>query len=555
MRHLMLVGLATWILLDPGNLALATGQPEQKILPVERIGQETQQWCWAAAAQMVMSYHGKPIYEQCKLAQLNPYSRNTKGKKQLLPPHADFDCCKLDSAAASEACVLPGSPFRALREKGFDFKYHTAGDFDKKYHKGRWQGEPGALSWQTLKEEIDNNRPFIFAFKGQGDVGHVMVGIGYAEIPDLGNWVVVNDPFPPRLGDTMLFSFDFYRKGTYQPGSQYWEIEPVKGRKGKHLKHTEPDVQSDPLLEYWRPPATATVAEKAPGDIREYIADWAARSRATGDPDFIRQFHQDLTAKLRVATVNDSHEAWKVAKGALDVIKALAEEDSPSASFALERPLPIYQLLFEDLACSERLPTHISQLKRTEEFFFPVTEDGAVTALVKIRQDRGKWEIISIGHPEMARTLTELERDHGRVLHLIWMPSLYQYFVGIELDEDMEEMLSCPPGFCLRYIPTHADPMLPRWLGGEGSPGAASQGEPTAETALFDFITLFAYGAFGAPGEGGSAPPWRSQNRRRFGLPDEMFFAFLHIMTEHFGCGQLEDFLSGQRKECSCPAK
>lgn len=133
-------------------------------LPVSLYAQETNQWCWAASGQMVMSYLGYPV-SQC--AQANHASGRT-------------DCC---NSPTPSACIFPGWP--DLGFYGFSSSTTSYGS---------------ALSWSSLSNEIVNNRrpvPFSWAWTGGG--GHMMVAIG-AKTVGTNNYVTMNDPWAPGWG-------------------------------------------------------------------------------------------------------------------------------------------------------------------------------------------------------------------------------------------------------------------------------------------------------------------------------------------------------------------
>lgn len=161
------------------------------ILDTPLIKQQTKMWCWAASAQMIMTYMGKPI-AQCEQADI-----------QL----KKTDCC---SDSIPTHCVKGGWP--QFYRYGF-----TSDSVD------------AALSWEQLKAQIDQNRPVIFSWRWSLGGGHMMVATGYAEP----NWVYVNNPFPPQgeaslpPGDYQVITYEeFVSSQNHSHWRDYFNIQP-----------------------------------------------------------------------------------------------------------------------------------------------------------------------------------------------------------------------------------------------------------------------------------------------------------------------------------------
>jgi hypothetical protein len=155
-------------------------------LNLGNIPQQTNQWCWAASAQMIMRYVGNQNIAQCVQAN-NRFGRT--------------DCCKTPTPVA---CVNPGWP--EFQKYGFTS------------HQG------GALSWANLRRQIATSgscrgRPLAFSwgwlsFDASGKLqpvgsGHMMVAMGYQENNN-GQFVEIQDPWPPFVGDFRIDTYGFY---------------------------------------------------------------------------------------------------------------------------------------------------------------------------------------------------------------------------------------------------------------------------------------------------------------------------------------------------------
>jgi hypothetical protein len=181
----------------PGQIARCS-PPAQQHLAVTLRPQETSMWCWAASGQMTMEFLGSNI-AQCLQAN-NRFGRN--------------DCCQTPTPAG---CVQGGWPEYA--------KY----DFTSKHTNNT------ALSWNELRKELsDTNscgrRAFAFSWHWPGGGGHMMAAIGYKTVDNV-NYVEVNDPWAPNVGDHRFDTYDYYVEsaGHHTHWDDYYEIKPTEG--------------------------------------------------------------------------------------------------------------------------------------------------------------------------------------------------------------------------------------------------------------------------------------------------------------------------------------
>ncbi len=158
-------------------------------LPVTLRPQETSMWCWAASGQMAMEYLGTNV-NQCTQAN-NRFSYT--------------NCC---NSSIPGQCVKGGWP--EFEKYGFT-AIHTT---------------DAALTWKQVREEICRNincgaRPFCFTWHwtGPNGGGHMMAAIGYQTVEGA-NFVEVNDPWPPNVGDHYILTYNAYVSG---PGYTHWD--------------------------------------------------------------------------------------------------------------------------------------------------------------------------------------------------------------------------------------------------------------------------------------------------------------------------------------------
>ena len=144
--------------------------------PVMLRAQQTDMWCWAASGQMVMEFLGTTV-TQCDEANKR-FGRS--------------DCC---NSPTPGACVNGGWP--EFGKYGFDFKTTSS----------------AALSWDQLQRQVYcAKKPYAFSWAWTGGGGHMMVVIGYAQINGV-NYVAINDPWAPNVGDQRFITYDNYVSG------------------------------------------------------------------------------------------------------------------------------------------------------------------------------------------------------------------------------------------------------------------------------------------------------------------------------------------------------
>ena len=151
--------------------------------------QQTSMWCWAASGQMVMEFLGTNV-TQCDEANKR-LGRN--------------DCCNNPVPAA---CVKGGWP--EFDKYGFDFK----------------RTSNTALTWSQVKNQIYcAKKPFAFSWHWPGGGGHMMVVTGYTTLEGT-NYVYVNDPWAPNVGDQRIDTYDEYvaRPGHHTHWDDFYDV-------------------------------------------------------------------------------------------------------------------------------------------------------------------------------------------------------------------------------------------------------------------------------------------------------------------------------------------
>ncbi len=162
-----------------GCLPIGSAAPveENKLLDVKLFAQQTDLWCWAAGAEMIMDYHEKSV-SQCV------HAGKAFGR--------DYCCQHYNDCSR---------PFDPVFEK-FDYNVF----FTRK----------GALLWKDLAAQImgENPKPVGFSWKWVGGGGHYMVARGLITIDGI-HMLVVNDPSPSnpdkcKGGKILVMTYDDY---------------------------------------------------------------------------------------------------------------------------------------------------------------------------------------------------------------------------------------------------------------------------------------------------------------------------------------------------------
>jgi hypothetical protein len=169
--------------------------PAQSHLAVTLRPQQTGMWCWAASGQMVMEYLGVNV-QQCTQAN-DEFGRS--------------DCC---ASPTPSACVNGGWP--QFDKYGFTFQRTSS----------------TALSWNDLQKELADTscgrRPVAFSWGWTGGGGHMMVAIGYQTVNNV-NFVEINDPWAPNVGNHRTITYDFYVAST---GDEAYPVVPGMSKCG-----------------------------------------------------------------------------------------------------------------------------------------------------------------------------------------------------------------------------------------------------------------------------------------------------------------------------------
>ena len=173
-------------------LTLGAGTPTKYAsLKLTKVGQELEDWCWAATATMAKNAVG-PNVKQCAEA-----STST------------LNCCPTPDEQTDHArwvaCNRTGAP-------AFLKPHYEAKD--------SMQAGPPVLSWNDIKSEIDAKRPFVFLRKLTTGGGHFYVVQGYSRDQGVRSIQLI-DPWPVGSGAVYWQPYSWYSKPNMHVRDQY----------------------------------------------------------------------------------------------------------------------------------------------------------------------------------------------------------------------------------------------------------------------------------------------------------------------------------------------
>jgi len=183
-NHRILSILAVCILLVFVSADLTyAGKPtpgESNSINVPRKTQEHSNWCWDGSSQAVLYYFGQTP-SQCQIANF-AWNRS--------------DCCSSNQFNWNHVC------------NSGNYLFGRRGSCDDVL--ANWgigsTGVNGALSWTSVKSEIDNGMPYIMGWYWTGGGGHALVGYGYS-VKSNTQYMSYMDPWPGEGFTTSTYSY------------------------------------------------------------------------------------------------------------------------------------------------------------------------------------------------------------------------------------------------------------------------------------------------------------------------------------------------------------
>jgi hypothetical protein len=211
MTYLRLLFFLALVVCSP-HLA-GRGQAHAKDLGIDPIAQQTPEWCWAAASEMVLSYYNVP--------NLNP-----AGNFQCGIVGAQGGMCSVNCAM----CLNGGGTTQRIAAviQIYLNAAKTMADFDNDDLRVRTMG---ILSPQHIIDIIDDDAPIIAGISpnsipfppGMGFSQHAVVIVGYEG--DHSNLrIIINDPYPypPNAVPYLQIGGQMLQPGQYRLPYQYF---------------------------------------------------------------------------------------------------------------------------------------------------------------------------------------------------------------------------------------------------------------------------------------------------------------------------------------------
>jgi hypothetical protein len=154
-------------------------------------------WCWAATAQMIMSYWGD-YQPQCRMVNVLTYGYQSM--------------CAGPGCSGGYDCNWGGDPGNLFGFYGYHFSMTP-----------QWN----ALSFAQIQNEVSWGRPWAHLVYYVGGNTHWEVGTDWYHWAGT-NWVVINDPEPEGQGSQYAETYSDYVSETYMTCTKidYYNIWP-----------------------------------------------------------------------------------------------------------------------------------------------------------------------------------------------------------------------------------------------------------------------------------------------------------------------------------------
>jgi Papain-like cysteine protease AvrRpt2 len=371
----------------PGNLGIlaclrpsedAPGTAVSGSIAVKLRPQQTRMWCWAASAEMVMATLGKDV-AQC--LQANKRFGHT-------------DCC---NSPTPGPCVQGGWP-----------------EFPK-YGFSSMVTNNTALTWSQIVDQIKKKKPVAFSWHWTGGGGHMMVLWGYSQSGGK-NYVSINNPWPPNVGEVQVLTYEAYVSG---PGYTHWNDYYNVARVSPGEKVNEDTQPSDA------------------GKFGDKANDGANNSNKKGKVTSVKAaVTQSRPAAINALSNLGKNEAVKnlFAPGALEK----AELTVP--------PFPVVMVGLEDLR--KEAPGADPKKLLEKDFntvIYPISSQANIVGSITMQGTGTGWTVGSYSGGTLARLLEHARSTHAKKKnaalassYVVSIPALNLYFVAFPGSDALE---------------------------------------------------------------------------------------------------------------------
>jgi len=370
--------------------------PKEGHVAVQLRAQETNEWCWASSGQMVMAFLSKKV-TQCDEADQR-FGRT--------------DCC---GASTPIDCIRGGWP--EFDKYGFTFAV-----------------KHGALTWDELRTEIaTNRRPFAFSWMWRQGGGHMMVVTGFYEGPQQKQYVSINDPWPPNIGDERDILYDAFVEGAdHTHWDDYYLVAREQPGSAKNQKDSVKDEGSN------NKDSKDKSSKKAP-------------SRPRGGVVALPNKEKDVASSIPVAFKTALTESHAIAEDSVAEYREIAaRKEGPGAAnmnYSIGQPFPQVFVGLEDLRGAPIGEPDSIIRRESSKVLYPIQADG-VRAAVTIAKKDDHWEPISFGNKALMRLLVDIRAKYAKEndielsdFYTVAIPALNLHFVATDKDSGRDATL------------------------------------------------------------------------------------------------------------------
>lgn len=349
---------------DSNTIRIFQGMIMSKTLNVTLYPQLTNMWCWAASGEMAMSFLGHGV-SQCDQANFL-FNRN--------------DCC---ISPTPGACVNGGWP--NFPHWGFTVDTTSWGT---------------ALTFAQLKTQIDTDMPVAFAWGWTGGGGHMMVARGYKD--DVGQYVYINDPWPPNQGDVRYITYSFYvSSSNHVHWRDYYNLDYTQSITGGTGMVKGQEIE---------PAKTFKDAKAAAADGINLL-----KTMVTGENYESMGFSKPLDEKVQLE---------------------------------LDEPFHVFYVHHDALKKHVHGFSAQKLLVNHNELRYPILINNEVVSSIVVSCENSGWVVQSLGDSNIIKDLAEVRDVHAKksgIHHtkyfIAHIPSLYHMFIAHE-DEDNNLMFT-----------------------------------------------------------------------------------------------------------------
>jgi hypothetical protein len=347
----------------------------EKILPVPLYPQKTNMWCWAASGEMVMKYIS-PSTKVTQCDEAGVYFKQTS-------------CC---NNPTSFACNQNGG-WDVLSHYGFDFT----------------QTSSKALSWNELKNSIDNNKPVMFAWAWHTGGGHMMVATGWAKMGNQ-NFVHINNPWPPGQGDQELISYDEWVGGSNYDHNHWRDYYNIRKQAARVPSYKLPKYINIALAQ----PSIPIL------QIKQQVVHPVIEKHAIVSLQTIRTLSPENLARIGLKT-------------------------SEANSVVLGKPIQEYILSVDKLKTLGDAQASKQLFTTPNTVLYPVISDRSVRSAVRVRKIGAQAQTASIGNANLMKMISSLEgvnlnttSDSKESISAVKVPALGLYLIARQNGKSIE---------------------------------------------------------------------------------------------------------------------